>query len=177
VGARGREAVLVPKMTTHEPESQNGSPQTLYSGPLVLSDVYLLTAESDGSIAVPGLTVLLDGSGLTIRKPDGDIGAVVAWAEVSGLVANKRMRTPAGNPGVILEAHTASRTHRFVVPSENPDGLEYEVTQLASAVIAGLPHSRPGPKQRSPVLNAALIVVALAIIALGVLIATGTVKF
>ena len=177
MAARGHEAVQVPTMTTQEPESHHGSPQTLYGGPLVLSDVYLLTAESDGNVAVPGLTVLLDGTGLTIRKPDGDIGAVVAWAEVSGLVANKRMRTPAGHPGVILEAQTALRTHRFVVPSENPDGLEYEVTQLATALITGPPGPSSGPKTRSPVLNAALIVIALAIIALGVLIATGTVKF
>ncbi len=67
---------------------------------------------------------------------------MVAWADVSGLVANKRMRTPAGHPGVIVEAVTPSRTHRFVVPSENPDGLEYEVTQLASAVVAGPPDTK-----------------------------------
>ncbi len=42
-----------------------------------------------GSVAVPGLTVMLDGSGLTVRKPDGTVGAVVAWAEVSGLVADE----------------------------------------------------------------------------------------
>jgi hypothetical protein len=146
-------------------------------GPLVLSDVYLLTAESGGDVAVPGLTVVLDGSGLTVRKPDGAVGAVVAWTDVSGLVASKRIRTPAGNPGVIVEAMTASRTHRFVVPSDNPEGLEYEVTQLASAVVAGPSIGTSGTKPRSGVFRMALVVVALAIIALGVLIATGTVKF
>jgi hypothetical protein len=144
----------------------------------VLSDVYLLTAESDGDVAVPGLTVVLDGSGLTVRKPDGAVGAVVTWADVSGLVANKRMRTPAGNPGVIIEAATASRTHRFVVPSDNPDGLEYEVMQLATGVPGRpAPAPAPAPARRSAVLTGALVVLAVAIIALGVLLATGTVKF
>jgi len=164
-------------MTMNEPESRHASPPTRSGDPLVLSDVYLLTAESGGNVAVPGLTVVLDGSGLTVRKPDGDIGAVVAWSDVSGLVASKRIRTPAGSPGVIVEAVTASRTHRFVVPSDNPAGLEYEVTQLATAVVAGQQEAGPGPKPRSGVLTAALVVVALAVIALGVLIATGTVKF
>jgi hypothetical protein len=163
-------------MTMTEPESYDASPAAPSRRPLVLSDVYLLTAESGGDVAVPGLTVVLDGSGLTVRKPDGAIGAVMTWADVSGLVASKRMRTPAGNPGVIIEAATASRTHRFVVPSDNPDGLEHEVMQLAAAVP-----SRPvlpsAPRRRSAVLTGALVVVAMGVIALGVLLATGTVKF
>jgi hypothetical protein len=163
-------------MTMIEPESHDASPPSSPGRPLVLSDVYLLTAESDGDVAVPGLTVVLDASGLTVRKPDGAVGAVVTWADVSGLVANKRMRTPAGNPGVIIEAATASRTHRFVVPSDNPDGLEYEVMQLATTV-PGRPAPPSAPRRRSAVLTGALVVLALAIIALGVLLATGTVKF
>jgi hypothetical protein len=164
-------------MTMNEPEPHDTAPPTRSGGPLVLSDVYLLTAESGGNVAVPGLTVVLDGSGLTVRKPDGDVGAVVAWTDVSGLVANKRIRTPAGSHGVIVEAVTASRTHRFVVPSDNPEGLEYEVAQLATTVVAGHQQAPPEPKPRSGVLVAALVVVALGLIALGVLVATGTVKF
>src|ERR1700722_16250528 len=152
-------------MTINEPQSQEASTPLRPGAPLVLSDVYLLTAESGGNVAVPGLTVVLDGSGLTVRKPDGAIGAVVAWADISGLVASKRIRTPAGHPGVIVEAVTATRTHRFVVPSDNPEGLEYEVTQLASAVVVAPPIATSEPKQRSGVFTMALVVVALAIIA------------
>ncbi len=165
------------EMTTNEPETHDASPPTLYRDPLVLSDCYLLTAESGGNVAVPGLTVVLDGSGLTVRKPGGDVGAVVAWADISGLAASERMRTPAGNPGVIVEAVTPSRTHRFVVPSDNPEGLEYEVGQLAGAVMARGPVPDPGPKPRSGVRVGALALLGLLIIALGVLVATGTVKF
>jgi hypothetical protein len=160
-----------------EPPPPLQPPAPLQRGPLVLSDVYLLTAASGGEVAVPGLTVMFDGSGLTVRKPDGAQAAVVTWADVSGLVASKRMRTPAGHPGVIIEAATASRTHRFVVPSDNPDGLEYEVMQLATTMGAGRATSAPTPKRRSTVLTGALVVLAVAIIALGVLVATGTVKF
>jgi len=160
-----------------EPESHDDAPPVPYSSPLVLSDVYLLTAASDGEVAVPGLTVMFDGSGLTVRKPDGELGAVVTWADVSGLVASKRMRTPAGHRGVIIEAATGSRTHRFVVPSDNPDGLEYEVMQLAASMGAGQPVSGSSPKRRFSVLTPALVVLGVVIIALGVLLATGTVKF
>jgi len=164
-------------MTTNEPESQDASPPTLTGGPLVLSDVYLLTADSGGSVAVPGLTVLVDTAALTVRKPDGTVGAVVAWNDVSGLAANKRIRTPAGSPGVIVEAMTASRTHRFVVPSDNPDGLEYELTRLAGAARGGGGAPLPGGKARSGLLTGVLLIAIVAVIALGVLLATGTVKF
>lgn len=160
-----------------EPEAAAPPPR---SGPLVLSDVYLLTAESDGSVAVPGLTVMIDGSGLTVRKPDGSIAAVVSWVDVSGLGATRRIRTPAGSHGVIVEAETSSRTHRFVVPSDNPDGLEYEINQVAEAMVASA-RAEPGPVsspvRRSRVLVGALVVVIVAGIALAVLVATGTVKF
>ena len=104
---------------------------------LVLSDVLLLTAESGGRVAVPGLSVIMDESSVTVRKPDGDVGAIVNWGDVSRLGVGGRMAAPLGDPidGVIVEAVTAERTHRFVVPTEDPDGLEREIAQLASAVV------------------------------------------
>jgi hypothetical protein len=166
------------EMTMNEPQATVASAPTLPGDALVLCDVYLFTAESGGSTAVPGLTLVLDGSGLTVRKPDGALGAVVTWAEVVGLTASKRMRTPAGHRGVIVEAQTPSRTHRFLVPSDNPDGLEYELGQLAGSARGDHPDERrTGPKSRSGVLVGALAVLAVAVIALGVLLAIGTVKF
>jgi hypothetical protein len=173
----GHERCRCPEMTMNEPESQPASAPALSGDSLVLSDVYLLTAESGGNTAVPGLTLVLDGSGLTVRRPDGAIGAVVAWTDALGLTASERMRTPAGSPGVIVQAVTASRTHRFLVPSDNPAGLEYEVTQLAETVTTENSSPPSGSRSRSGVLTGALVVFALAIIALGVLVATGTVKF
>jgi hypothetical protein len=161
----------------NEPQPHVASAPSLQGDPLVLCDVYLFTGESGADTAVPGLTVVLDGSGLTVRKPDGAVGAVVEWGEVVGITASRRMRTPAGSRGVVVEAQTPSRTHRFLVPSDNPDGLEYELSQLAGPAMADRPAPASGAKPRSGVLVGALAVLALAIIALGVLLATGTVKF
>jgi hypothetical protein len=177
VVASDDEAMQGPEMPANEVEPQNTAPPALREGPLVLSDVYLLTAESEGTTAVPGLTVQLDESGLTVRKPDGTTGAFLAWTDVSGLVADRRIRTPAGSQGVVLEAVTTTRTHRFVVPSDNPDGLRHEITHLAGTMVAPSTKSSPGRKRRSGVLVGALVVVIVAGIALAVLVATGTVKF
>ena len=45
-------------------------------------------------------------------------------ATVIAVTASGRMRTPVGRPGLILEARTIAKTHRFVVPSDDPDELE-----------------------------------------------------
>ena len=165
----------VPEVPADEGAPPTMAPPARRDGPLVLSDVYLLTAESQGNTAVPGLTVQLDESGLTIRKPDGTVGAFVAWTDVSGLVAERRIRTPAGSQGVVLEAMTTSRTHRFVVPSDNPEGLRYEISEFAATMVA--PSSAAPGKRRFGVLAGVLAVVLVAGIALAVLVATGTVKF
>ena len=117
---------------------RSSPPSSPTAGPaLVLSDVLLLTAESGGRVAVPGLSVVMDEAAVTVRKPDGDVGAVVNWADVSRLGVGGRMAAPLGDPidGVIVEAVTAERTHRFVVPTEDPEGLEREIAKLASAVV------------------------------------------
>jgi hypothetical protein len=139
--------VQVPENGEHGAEASPVAPP-LRGGPLVLSDVYLLTAEADGNIAVPGLTVMLDGSGLRVRKPDGSIGAVVAWVDVSRLEAKRRIRTPAGSHGVIVEAVTKARTHQFVVPSDNPDGLEFQISQIAGALVSTNDPPGSGQKRR-----------------------------
>ncbi len=176
--AQPQDAAPPAPQDTGPPAPGDTAPPLSREGPLVLSDVYLLTAESQGNTAVPGLSVLLDESGMKVRKPDGTTGAYVAWTDVSGLVAERRMRTPAGHPGVVIEAVTSSRTHQFLVPSDNPEGLEYEIAQLANAVVAAGTSSRPSHKRRSLTLVRALVaVVVVAGIALAVLAATGTVKF
>ena len=147
---------------------------------LVLSDVLLLTAESGGRVAVPGLSVVLDETAVTVRKPDGAVGAVVPWNEVSRLGVGGRMPTPLGArgavvDGVIVEAVTAVKTHRFVVPTEDPEGLEREIAKLA-AVVVPRRRGRSGPSRHRFVLVSVLVIVVVGI-ALGVLAATGVVSF
>ena len=104
---------------------------------LELSDVYLLTAASAGHEAVPGLNVVLDGSGMTVRKPDGSVAAGLQWPAISRLDAHARMRTPSGSQGVVVEAVASTRTHRFLVPTGDPGGLEREVSEIAGALVTG----------------------------------------
>jgi hypothetical protein len=142
---------------------------------LHLSGVYLLTAESEGQTAVPGLGIDLDHTGLTVRKPDGQVGVAVGWAQLSSVTAGGRMRTPVGTPGVVLEAATAGRTHRFVVPTLDPDALEGDIAR----VVSTMPRD-PRSKVRRRLARALVglfVVVAAAGVTLAALVATGTVKF
>jgi hypothetical protein len=170
-----------PETSGNKVEPSDAAPPRGREEPLVLADVYLLTAESGGNVAVPGLTVTFDGSGLTVRKPDGSIGAVVTWADVSALTAEGRVRTPAGSPGVVVQAATTTRTHRFVVPSDNPAGLEHEIDQLAVAHVAKGPAPGPVPdpggRRRMGLLVAVLAAAVVVGAVLVILVATGTVKF
>lgn len=108
---------------------------------LTLADVYLLTVQSEGEVVVPGLKVVVDQLGLTVIKPDGGVGAVLAWGKLKTLGTGNRMQMPSGTPAVIVEAVSASRTHRFAVPTDDPDGLEAVVAQLAASRSTGRPSS------------------------------------
>jgi len=146
---------------------------------LVLSDVLLLTAESGGRVAVPGLSVVMDRAAVTIHKPDGAVGAIVTWEDVSRLGVGGRMPAPLGTrgalvDGVIVEAVTAAKTHRFVVPTEDPDGLEREIAELAAVVV---PRRRPSGRSRHRFVLVSVLIIVVVGIALGVLAATGAVSF
>lgn len=140
---------------------------------LILGDAFLLTEDMNGQLAVPRLSVVLDGTGLTVLKPDGTAGAVVAWSDLSEVRATGRMRTPTGDPGVVIEAVTALRTHRFMIPTSDPDGLEREVGRMVD--------TRGGRARRkgggSRFLVAAVGVLLVAVVALIVLVVVGTLKF
>jgi len=126
------------------PEDPSSAARSL--APFTVTDVYLLTAESDGRVAVPGLCVVVDTTGLTVRRPDGAVAAVVAWSDVRGLTAHRRMRTPAGSSGVVVEVVTSSRTHHFLVPTDDAEGLERDIT--AFAADAGGQESRRSRRAR-----------------------------
>jgi hypothetical protein len=110
--------------------------------PLSLGDVYLLTAESDGRVAVGGLTLVVDQNGLTVVAPSGSTAAALAWSELTVLRTVGATTAPAGESAVLLEAASAVRTHRFAVPTEDAFTLE---TTIAS--ITGIPAVEP-PRPR-----------------------------
>lgn len=111
--------------------------------PLSLRDVYLLTAESGGRMAVGGLTLMVDHLGLTVFAPDGGAAAVLAWADLTALRTTGRTTGPGGEDAVLLEASSASRTHRFAVPTVDAGALETTV-----AAITGVPAVDPPRRSR-----------------------------
>lgn len=100
---------------------------------LTLSDVYLLTTQAGREVVVPGLKVVVDQLGLTVLKPDGEVGAVLAWGKLRTIGTGERMQTPSGTPAVVVEATSDIRSHRFAVPTDDPEGLEAVVAELGSA--------------------------------------------
>ena len=104
--------------------------------PLSLHDVYLLTTESDGQLAVGGLALVVDQVGLTVCAPDGSTAAALTWPDLTVLRTSGRTTGPGGEGAVLLEAASATRTHRFVVPTGDADTFERTI-----AAITGVPFS------------------------------------
>jgi hypothetical protein len=102
--------------------------------PLLLPDVYLLTAESAGQLAVAHLTLVIDERGLAVLAPDGSTATALTWAELTVLQTTGRTSAPDGRDVVLLEASSAVRTHRFAVPAADPVALENTI-----ALITGVP--------------------------------------
>jgi len=102
--------------------------------PLSLGDVYLLTAESDGQLAVGGLALVVDHGGLTVFSPNGTVAASLAWAELTVLRTTGRTTAPGGEGAVLLEASSPTSTHRFAVPTGDATTFE-----SAIAIITGVP--------------------------------------
>ena len=163
-----------PETVDEEQKTEPSSPdEPSELGALSFEGVYLLTAESDSQAAVPGLNLEIDAEGITVRKPDGAVSAVMAWAQLSSVTARRRMRTPVGRLALVLEAATASKTHRFVVPAEDPEAVEREITRISGAGRSRARRDRP----RSRVLLGLVTVILLAGVTLAILAATGTLKF
>ena len=72
--------------------------------PLTLGDVYLLTAESDGQLAVGGLAVVIDHQGLSVFAPNGTAAAELSWSELTVLRTAGPTTAPGGEEAVLLEA-------------------------------------------------------------------------
>ncbi len=111
--------------------------------PLSFSEVYLLTAESQGQLAVGGLTLVVDHDGLSVVAPHGSTAAALAWSELTVLRTEGRTTAPGGEEAVFLEASRGERTHRFVVPTDDASSLESTI-----AAITGVPGPEPSRRAR-----------------------------
>jgi hypothetical protein len=114
--------------------------------PLRLADVYLLTAESEGQLAVGGLALVIDHRGLSVFAPDGTAAAELAWSELTVLRTAGPATAPGGEDAVLVEAASALRTHLFAVPTG--DSVALEATMAAITGVADDDPRRPARRRR-----------------------------
>lgn len=110
--------------------------------------VVLLTEGDAGQVAVPDLTLVLGSQGIDVLRPDGSRVVPMPWPAITRLGGTDRTSTPDGSPGLVVEVATASRTHRFVVPTPDPDGLRAVLAEVA-AVHGKAPRRRRLFRRRS----------------------------
>jgi hypothetical protein len=144
---------------------------------LTLTGVHVLASNGDGQLAVPGMWLVLDQIGVTVLKPDGKVGAVLPWAELVRVTAVERARAPVGGQALVIEAATESRTHRFLVPTDDPGELAAVVAEVVAARTG--PTTRQGRDRRRRRRIAAFVVLGTLVIAgvtLALLVTVGGVR-
>jgi len=140
---------------------------------LTLGDVHLvsswLTPRPPGSdagtskdVAIGGLSLVFDQTGITLLKPGGGVGAVLPWSSLQDVTVSDTARTPDGDRALMVEATTPERTHRFLVATEDPAELRAVVEEVVTArKQAGRRKSRG---RRGVLLIASAVVLAVAIV-------------
>lgn len=103
---------------------------------LRLTDIYLVTRDAQGDLAVPHIGVVFNPSGMTVTKPDGSVAAEFSWSNLKELRTAELVETQVGEPAVVVEVVSNLSTHRFVVPTDDPHGLEAVVAEVSRSLIA-----------------------------------------
>ncbi len=97
--------------------------------------VVLLTEGEAGQVAVPDLSLVLGAAGVDVLRADGSRVVPMPWQAVTRMAGTDPTTTPDGSPGLVVEVATTERTHRFVVPTPDPDGLRAVLAE--AAVVRG----------------------------------------
>jgi hypothetical protein len=127
---------------------------------------------ADGQqLAIPGLSLVLDQLGITVLKPDGEVGAVLPWPSVTRVQTVGRVAAPDGRQALVVEAATGARTHRFLVPTPDPDRLEVVIDEVVAARTG--PAGRPGRRRGVAVAVVGILVIVLVVV---LLVTVGGVK-
>ncbi|HLG92451.1 MAG TPA: hypothetical protein VKY15_05655 [Acidimicrobiales bacterium] len=116
---------------------------------LEFSGVSLLTSSGEGPISVPGLGLRFGPAGVTVSKPTGEVVRTMPWGSLTGLATEGPGE---GGPGsVVLRVSAGERSHRFVVPTEDPAGFEDSLARLARHYRSQPPPAPPeAPPQAVP---------------------------
>lgn len=91
-----------------------------------VSDVYLLTAGSDGPVAVPHLRLTFREKGLELDKADGELVWDCDWSDLVEMAPVERSVLPDGKEGVVIVVveRERRRRHRFVLATDDADATE-----------------------------------------------------
>ena len=136
-------------------------------------------ADDGGQVAVPGMALVVDPIGITVLKPDGSVGAVLAWGELSEVSTAGNAVAPDGTPSLLLEVVAGVRTHRFLVPTAYEGPLQAALSQVAPGGGGQSPEQVPAPERTKGarrIALAALGVLVLAAIALVLALTVGGLK-
>lgn len=98
-------------------------------------DVYLLTAGSDGTVAVPGLRLTFRQRGLELHKADGEMVWDCDWSDLVEMAPSERSVLPGGKDGVVMvvvERHRR-RHHRFVLATDDAEATEADIRGRAGS--------------------------------------------
>jgi len=89
-------------------------------------DVYLLTAGSEGPVAVPHLQLTFRESGLELDKADGELVWDCDWSDLVEMAPIERSVLPDGKDGVVMVVveRDRRRRHRFVLVTDDADATE-----------------------------------------------------
>jgi hypothetical protein len=89
-------------------------------------DVYLLTAGSEGPVAVPHLRLTFHEGGLELDKADGESVWDCHWADLVEMAPVERSVLPDGKRGVVMVVveRRGRRRHRFVLATDDADVTE-----------------------------------------------------
>jgi hypothetical protein len=119
----------------------------------------------------------LDPVNLTVVKPNGQVGAMLPWKEVTSLAVAGNVQMPDGRPAFHLMAETSSSAHRFVVPSEDADAstIEAKLSPFA-ALCKGGSQGSLSSRRISPLLAGVVLVVAAVVVAVLLLFSAGAIK-
>jgi hypothetical protein len=89
-------------------------------------DVYLLTAGSEGPVAVPHLQLTFRENGLELDKADGELVWDCDWSDLVEMAPIERSVLPDGKDGVVMVVVERDRRkrHRFVLATDDADATE-----------------------------------------------------
>jgi hypothetical protein len=141
-------------------------------------DVYLLTEGSEGTVAVPDLTLTFLGTGVALDKADGEHVWSSPWDQLEAMAPVERSELPDGRSGIVIVVveRAGRREHRFVLAADEPAETEADVRHLAAS--HGLQTKRPATKPAvSKALTTLIVLAALATMAALLLSAAHVIHF